>query len=114
MSYHTNISDALKVLRPEDKVIKIISNKYAIIRSAYEGGGFDEPHICGLYKNKIVSYCYMVNTSFKTMFNKVEGMPNTTPINWAYDTKPYYRTKINDNRKYKRHFRKINSLLNEF
>lgn len=40
MTYHNNIEQALKAQYPKDRIVKVISNKLAIVQSAYIDGSF--------------------------------------------------------------------------
>jgi len=42
------IQAALIVDRPNDQIIKIFNNKFAIVKSAFDNGKFSEPQICFL------------------------------------------------------------------
>jgi hypothetical protein len=116
MEYYTSIEEALAELRHEDKVVKILSNKYAVVQSAFIGGGYDTPSVCGLHKNKIYFYCKWFNEA-KASFNHWESIPNIQRTIIAYYTNPQqklgyvYRNKTIDNRKVKRYYRKIKQLL---
>ncbi len=118
MTHFNNIEEALKELRPEDKVVKILSNKFAVVQSAYENGTFDTPSVCGLDKHTIYFYTKWYNEA-KASFLRVEEMPNTKRVLWAFytdvkrQTGCAYRYKTSDNRRYKRDFRKIHKLLKE-
>lgn len=50
---YKDIKTALESERPNDKIVKILSNKFAIVQSMYENGKFAEISICGLEDQKI-------------------------------------------------------------
>ena len=95
MNIDKNITDALKNQRPNDKVIKVLSNKFAIVESSYTNGSFDKPKICGLHDNII--YFYGTIEGVKTFYlNYIEPKKNEF-ITTAYNTKNggiEYRTKF--------------------
>lgn len=115
-THYKNIEEALRELRPEDKVLKILSNKYAVVQSRFIGGGLDTPSVCGLNESKIHFYCKWFNEA-KANFAMVARMPSIERKMIAFYTNPKlqvgceWRRITIDNRKYKRHYRKIHQLL---
>lgn len=111
----TNIVDALKELRPNDKPVKVLSNKFAIVMPAYEDGGFADKTVMGLDKDVVYSYCSERDAQIH--IESVADMPNIEREMIAYyaDVKlqlgSVWRCKTRDNRRYKRHYRKIQRLL---
>ena len=53
-----NIKDALKNQRKDDKIIKVLSNKFALVQASYTNGTFTEPQICGLHNGVIYFYVH--------------------------------------------------------
>jgi hypothetical protein len=111
-----NIEEALKVLRPNDLVDTILSNKFAIVQPAYDNGRYDSTHVCGLNESEIHFYCKWYGEA-KAQFIEVAKMPNTKQQMIAYYTNVKlqlgcdWRLKTIDNRKYKRQYRKLHQLL---
>jgi hypothetical protein len=111
-----NISEALKTQRPNDRVIKILSNKFAIVQSIYDNGSFEDLHsLCGLDNGTVFFYgkaeAFGKFTNLKRWIEQhVVPMPNTTlyPL-YRYDLPTVVKT--TDNRKYKRVHRKILTLI---
>lgn len=114
--FYTNIEEALKELRPEDKVVKILNNKFAVVQSSFIGGGYDTPSVCGLYKNTIYFYCKWFNEA-KDAIYRAESLPNVERRLLAFYTNVKLQlgckwSFVNeDHRKYKRDFRRIKKLL---
>jgi hypothetical protein len=54
-----NIVNALNKQRPNDKILKVLSNKFAVVKPAYINGNFDEPQVCGLHNGIIYFYGYV-------------------------------------------------------
>lgn len=118
--YYKNIVEALEVERPGDKILKQLSNNFAIVQSMYENGTYeDQASIMGLSKN--IPMCYgkadrksLNKFSFLISWinEKVKTMGNTEKIGMAYGIHPWI-IKIQDNRKYKQQYFKLLKLLNE-
>jgi hypothetical protein len=110
--YYKNIREALINERPTDKIVSILSNKYAIVQSLYTNGVYSEPSICGLDKNKIYFYgnIYRDNTwkNLKAyIVNKVLTMPNHENRMTGYNHIKEYVLKSVNNKRYKKNYRKI-------
>ena len=107
-----NILNALKTQRPNDKVIKILSNKFAIVEAAYTDGTYSKKSVYGLH-NKIV-YCYGQLDRIENFYTShLEGLKNGYQQT-AYDRPEggiiYKRHFIKHNRQ-KRQYRKILNLI---
>jgi hypothetical protein len=117
MEHYKTIEQARKVLRPSDKLVKILSNKYMIAKSSLVGGGFADETVFGLDQNII--YAYGDPVSLKRL--DVEAISSIKRNVWCFYRKSHgevlynteaWRVKTQDNRGYKRRLRKIKSLLN--
>lgn len=65
-----NIQQALIIQRQDDKIVKIFNNKFAIIKSKFTNGKFDDDKICFLNNNTI--YFYPANVKeFKDYFKYI-------------------------------------------
>lgn len=114
--HYKTIEEALKVERPKDIVVKILSNKFAIVKAAYENGKFDEDlKIMGIDGGTTVySFCSLVDA--KERAREIEDKPNVYGKSICYDfpaNKKYaiWLYKHIDRRKYKQSFRKISRLI---
>ncbi len=52
----TNIQQALIIQRQDDKIVKIFNNKFAVIKSKFTNGKFDDDKICFLNNNTVFFY----------------------------------------------------------
>ena len=107
-----NITDALKNQRPNDKVIKILSNKFAIVKSSFTDGTFDKPKICGLH-NGIVYFYGALDYIKKYITNTIEPMQNEYTTT-AYNTVNggiRYKTKFVKHNRFKMQYRRILKLI---
>ena len=111
-----NIVEALKNQRPNDKVIKILSNKFAIVQGAYIGGGFDVPAVCGLHNGTIYFYGNLdtikqfYTNNIEPMQNEYIGIYYDPFIQNGYKTYKFKRKFIKHNR-YKMQYRRILKLI---
>lgn len=67
-----NIEQALIINRPDDKIVKILNNKYAIVNAAFDNGTFDKDVICFLSNGTVYFYPALVsefNQWFKYVLN---------------------------------------------
>lgn len=113
--HYKNIEEALKVERPNDEVVKILSNKFAIVRPALIGGGFADEQIMGI-SNSTTVYSYGSVKNICQICLNVSKLTNIEPVTICYDfpeNKRYnvYLRKINDRRKYKKEYRKLSKLV---
>lgn len=113
--HYKNIEEALKVERPTDKVIKILSNKLAITQPMFENGKFASPMVMGIGKGTTV-FSYGSVENIKTWCREVELKPNIRNISICYnfpENKKYgiWLMKVEDSRKYKQTYRKISKLI---
>ena len=114
--HYKNIEEALKVERPEDKVVKILSNKFAIVRPIFTNGTYHLETIMGLGSGTTV-YSYGLLMNMKTWCRHVaENIPNIQRQAICYNFPENGRSavwlmKTNDNRKYKQSYRKIARLM---
>lgn len=113
--HYKTIEEALKIERPTDKVIKILSNKFAITQPIYENGKFAPSYVMGIGKGTTVfSYGSLVN--MKDWCRSVAEKPNGKWISICYnfpENKRYalWLMKREDYRKYKQDYRKISKLI---
>lgn len=114
--HYKTIEEALKVERPKDIVVKILSNKFAIVKAAYENGKFDEDlKIMGIDGGTTVyTFCSLIEV--KERAREIESKPNVFGQSICYDfpaNKKFglWLYKHIDRRKYKQSFRKINRLV---
>lgn len=112
---YTNISDALKGLRSDDKITEIISDRYALVRSKYISGNYSEPSICLLSNDgrKIYFISNVDKKSYSKWFkDHICNMPKIKREGLFYNKYPYWRVKTIDNRNYIKHHRKLYRLIN--
>ena len=107
-----SIEEALPVIRPGDKLVKKLSNKYAYIKPLNTDGSFSSQMIMGLNNGMIYSY----PSNYDDIKRHLEAIPNIERTIICYDHsangKPYhYLNKINDYRRYKQELRKILTLI---
>lgn len=119
MKYKT-ILEALESERPNDKIIKTLSNKFAIVQSVYENGTYEDCHsIAGLDNGTIYFYGKTYKGQFTQLkewvIDRLNSLHNTQMQRIGYYPNdfgtPTERFKIQDNRKYKRVHRKLLSLI---
>lgn len=114
--FYKNISEALQNERPYDKVIEILSNKFAVVKIACTNGTYMQEHeIMGLGGNGIV-YGYGKKSTIKNKIKHALSYPNIEPINICYNHsengKPYHWLRKNmDNRKWKQTYRRLERLI---
>ena len=106
------IEEALPVLRPGDKLVKKLSNKFAYVQSLYTDGTYSEICIMGLQNGEIITY----HNSRDTINAFLTSTPNVEKTMWCFDHsangKPYhYLVKNFDYRKTKQHLRKLLTLI---
>jgi len=115
-NHFTHINAALATLRPQDKVVKILSNKFAIVQAAFEDGKLDSPCVCGLNEDKIEFYLNVLSRN-QTIFSDIEEMENVRKVNMSFYANPklgigrVWKRVLVDNRNQKRIYRKLNRLL---
>lgn len=113
--HYKNITEALKIERPNDKVVEVLSNKFAIVKPAFIGGGFGDSYVMGIGKGTTVfSLCHLQNV--REQIRTVSEVQNVTKSFICYnfpENKRYgvYLLKTNDNRKYKQNYRKLEKCL---
>lgn len=107
-----SIEEALPVLRPGDKLVKKLSNKYAHVKPLNTDGSFSGQMIMGLRNGMIYSY----PSNYDDIKRHLEAIPNIERQMICYDHsengKPYhYLVKSIDYRRYKGELRKILTLI---
>ena len=111
MKYYKSIEEALPILRPGDKLVKVLNNKFAFVKPVYENGKFGDERLMGLNDNTIFTYFHKAG-HVRSMIK----MPSIKPEMWCMDHsdngKPYHwLIYITDNRKLRHTYRKIAKLL---
>lgn len=111
-THYKNIEQALLAERPTDKVVKILSNKFAIVQTMFTDGKFDAPSLCGLNKKTIYFYGHediKGGFGFVKQYAKkvVDEMPNAQNVSISYTHLPYYVVTKRSNKRYKKAYRKI-------
>lgn len=114
-AHYKNIEEALKVERPEDKVVKILSNKYAVVRSKFTDGTFEkEPHVMFIDKGTDV-FSAGTLSNMKRWCAVVEEYPRCNHIGWwlinPQTKEQYYKIIHSKTSKYKRLYRKLSKLI---
>lgn len=113
-----NIQDALYQLEPEDKIVTVIDNKFAVINKMFENGNFDNKnYIVSLDNHKIFLVAELEH--FKNINKSVQMLDNisyiTIQTNIVSGKKHnrHYLTllKVQDRRKYKHLFRRLEKSL---
>lgn len=113
--HYKNIEEALKVERPTDKIIKILSNKFAVVKCMYTDGTYErESHIMSIGKGtNVTSVGYLKNMI--SWCKHVQTYPNVQPIGWylinPQTKRNYYKVIWTDYRKYKHDYRRLLKLL---
>lgn len=113
--HYKSIAEALPIERPGDKVVKILSNKFAIVRPVFENGKFAEEYIMGIGSGNTI-YSHGLVQNMKPWCFRVSQMRNVDFTAICYDFPENGRMglwlmKTNDNRKYKQIYRKIFKLI---
>lgn len=113
--HYKNIEEAMKVERPGDKIVKVLSNKFAIVQSVFTDGKFDtEKTVMGIGKGtEVYTFGYLSN--MKRHCEQVERSRNIESIGWWLinpQTKDmYYKIVHHNYRKYRQNYRKIAKLI---
>jgi len=114
--HYKNIEEALKVERPTDKVVKILSNKFAVVKIMFENGSFaPQSYIMGIGKGTTV-FSYGTLENMKDWCRRVAEYPNSKWTSICYNFPEnkryaYWLMKREDYRKYKQCYRKILELI---
>jgi len=66
----TNIQQALIIQRPDDIIVKVINNKWAIVKAAFDNGEFEKEQICFLSNGTIYFYPTLLK-DFKDWFKYI-------------------------------------------
>jgi hypothetical protein len=111
------IEDALKVKRPSDKVVKILDNKFAIVRSMFENGTYHKKQIMFLENNTVYLFCSL--DVVYDYIDEIQKWPNTSKTMWCLNHsengKPYHYVSLtNDNRKFKHRARRLLKSLKNY
>ena len=114
-AHYKTIEEALKVERPTDQVVKILSNKFAVVKSMYTDGTFEkDPHVMFIDKGTGV-FSGGVLANMKRWCTVVEEYPNCKHIGWylinPQTKREYYKTVHSKQSKYKRLYRKLSKLI---
>lgn len=111
VTIYTNIEEALKHERPTDKVVKIINNKFAIVKPMYTDGSFSDENYCALGTDGKTIYFYCSVKGLKRYYESfVKDLPNVKPSAWC-DKNGKWKVKKSDNRKYKHTYRRLMKLI---
>jgi len=105
------IKDAIKQLRPNDNIVKILSNKFAIVNPAYTDGTFDVNTLIYLDNGIIYSLGYAKNIK-KFYQENYKPLPNFKKT-YTYLINGKVKTSIIDYRKTKHTYRKAIQLLEQ-
>lgn len=112
--FYASISEALSVERPTDKIVKVLSNKFAIVESPFENGRYDKPKVCGIENNKIYfcgdPYVQGVWSLKLWIQNRLETLPNIQMQATSYYGGITLFRNANHH-KYKQTYRKLLKLL---
>jgi len=111
---YKHIQQAMVELRPGDKIVKVLSNKFCIAKILCTNNTYTKEHVFGL-NNKLV-YGYGQLENIKQSIEYWEKQPQIDKSKWCFDHsengKPYhYLVKVCDNRKIKQQYRKLKKLL---
>jgi hypothetical protein len=113
--HYKNIEEAMKIERPDDIVVKVLSNKFAVVMCALVGGKHDtEKYVMGINGGTTV-FSFGNIKNLPSWCKEVESRPNIEPIGWwlinPQTKKEYYKIVNTDYRKYKQDYRKISKLI---
>lgn len=113
--HYKSIEEALKIERPTDKVVQILSNKFAIVKSMYTDGTFEpKPTVMGIGKGTGV-FAFGKLENMKVWCNRVETLPKIEHVGWwlinPQTKQQYYKIVHSKNSKYKQNYRKILKLI---
>lgn len=113
--WYKTIQEALAAERPTDRIVKVLSNKFAIVESLFENGTYDVPAVAGLcYDQKIKFFGKPYMTGHWSLKLWIENRLETLP-NVQMQATTYYGGitvfKWSDHRKYKQEYRKLAKLL---
>jgi hypothetical protein len=113
--HYKNIEEALKVERPTDKVIKILSNKFAIVKSMYTDGTFETSStVMGIGRGTGV-FTFGKLENMKAWCKRTESLPSIEHIGWwlinPQTKQQYHKIVHSKNSKYKQNYRKLLKLI---
>ncbi len=113
--HYKTIEEALKIERPTDKIVKILSNKYAVVKGMFKDGTFEkEPYVMFIDKGTGV-FSAGILTNMKRWCARVEEYPSCKHIGWylinPQTKREYYKTVHSKQSKYKRLYRKLSKLI---
>ena len=105
-----NIIDAMKQQRPHDKIVRVLSNKFAVVKAGYTNGTTEILTTLMFLNNGIV-YTLNYLSSIKSTYEKhYKTLPNITTKYW-YLTNGKTKRVISDNRKLKHTYRQAIELI---
>lgn len=109
--FYKNIAIALKNERPTDKVVKILDNKFAIVKSIYTNGKFSE-HSYIMFLDECTVYTFWAYAKVRDRINEILDLPNIERKMWVMDHskngKPLHHVHYNQsNRKHKHTARRL-------
>jgi len=108
----TSIQDAMKQQRPHDKIVGVLSNKFAVVKAGYTNGGYETLTTLMFLDNGNVYTLNYLNNIKRAYEKHYKTLPNITTKHW-YLTNGKTKSVINDNRKIKHTYRKAIELLKE-
>ena len=106
MKYFKNIEQALKELRPTDKINKVLSNKFALVECEFINGEYSKPTLLMLHDNNVVNVHYNKNRI------KNELTFNKDRILKFYYKDKVYRSVNTNNKKTVKFYRQVYKVLN--
>lgn len=109
---HKNITEAMGELRPNDKIVRVLSNKFAVVKAQFTSGNYDKPCIMGLHNGKIYTYVMNVN-HWQDKVKQVLARPNIEKYWVDFVEDGVYKVKIKKakNTSYKKQYRKLEKLM---
>jgi hypothetical protein len=116
MKVFKNIHEALLNDRPNDKIVKVLSNKFAIVQSVFTNGEFDTMSLCELnngviyfrgHEDKKGGFGWLKNY----MLNYVHTKPNFDFVLIGYNHLPCMVRKTTSLKKIKKSYKKALHVL---
>lgn len=114
--HYKNITEAMAVERPGDKIVKILSNKFCIAHSKFTDGTFQKIGTVFGTSGGTTVYMYGNMPSIHSTIERALSAPNIKKECICYDHREngkmfHYLWKNCDQRKWKKTYRKLSKII---
>jgi hypothetical protein len=113
--FYKNIEVAILATRPQDKIVRVINNKFAVIKNHFTSGDYSRPQVVFLREKTVYQFSPLENV--KAAIENVLSWPNIHKTTWCMNHKEngkphHYVTYTEDNRKIKQTARQLKKAFN--